>query len=106
MSAAITAIVIVFALLVGGIGSFLLTEATTGVGIIAMGCLIAIIGRIIQAEVQTDNLKGLLSPQQAAPHKWKQTAPILKDYRCPGCDAWLIEKVERCPHCEYFFGNE
>lgn len=42
------------ALLAGLIGFVLLTDATTGVGIIALGCLAGILARIIQAKQQQD----------------------------------------------------
>lgn len=42
------------AFLAGLVGFVLLTDATTGVGIIALGCLTGILARIIQAKQQQD----------------------------------------------------
>ena len=42
----------ILAWIIGLIGSFYLTEATKGIGFIAMGCLLVLIARIAQAKQQ------------------------------------------------------
>jgi hypothetical protein len=42
-------VLIVFAVLAGVAGLLFMSQATTGVGLIAFGCLLAILGRIAQA---------------------------------------------------------
>lgn len=44
-------VLIVFAVLTGAAGLLFLSQATTGVGLIAFGCLLGILGRIAQAAV-------------------------------------------------------
>jgi hypothetical protein len=52
----------VLAFLAGVIGLFLLSEATVGVGIIALGCLAGILTRILQADRHQDEILPLLRP--------------------------------------------
>lgn len=47
---------IALAVLDAVVGTFLLTQATAGVGIICLGCLIAIMARIAQAAAQHKQL--------------------------------------------------
>ena len=44
-------VLLVFALLAVGFGAMSLSEATLGVGVIAIGCFLAIAARLAQAEV-------------------------------------------------------
>ena len=45
------ALLVVIALLAVGFGALTLSQATLGVGNIAIGCFIAILARLVQAEV-------------------------------------------------------
>jgi hypothetical protein len=54
------AILLVFALLGGIVGFMFLSNATTGVGIIAFSCLIAILARVAQAAEQHREIKAIL----------------------------------------------
>jgi len=44
-----TSVLLLFAVGLGGLGFLMLSEATRGVGMIALGCLLAVWGRIFQA---------------------------------------------------------
>lgn len=44
-----TALLVIAAILLGCVGALFLSQATTGVGIIAFACLLAILARITQA---------------------------------------------------------
>ena len=55
-----TDLLIVLAVLAGVAGLASLSQATTGVGVICGGCLLAIFGRIAQATQQHKELKALL----------------------------------------------
>ena len=54
-------LLIALAVLAGAAGLLFLSQATTGVGLIAFGCLLGILGRIAQAD-------GHHKRQTAAPH--------------------------------------
>ena len=58
-----TVLLVIVALLVAGIGLFMLTQATVGVGLIAGACLLAILARIAQASSQHAGLRKLLEPR-------------------------------------------
>ena len=45
-----SALLTVLAVIAGAIGVFSLSQATTGVGVIALGCLFGILARLAQAE--------------------------------------------------------
>jgi hypothetical protein len=45
-----TALLVLLAICAGGLGLLFLSQATTGVGLIAGGCLLAIFARLVQAE--------------------------------------------------------
>jgi len=53
-------LLVLLALLIGPAGFMLLSNATTGVGVIALACLFAILARIAQAAEQHKELKNLL----------------------------------------------
>jgi hypothetical protein len=57
---AMTVLMVVLALLAGLGGFTSLSQATMGVGIICIGCLLAILGRIAQAAEQHRDIKTLL----------------------------------------------
>lgn len=44
-----SAVLVIIAILIAGAGAMSLTQATLGVGLICIGCLIAIFARIVQA---------------------------------------------------------
>lgn len=56
------AALVVLALLGGIMGFMFLSQATTGVGIIAFACLIAILARVAQAAEQHKELLAKLDP--------------------------------------------
>lgn len=45
-----SAVLMILAILAGVVGVFSLSQATMGVGIIALGCLLGILARLAQAE--------------------------------------------------------
>lgn len=52
------------AFVTAGLGVLFLSQATIGVGLIAVGCFLAIIGRIIQAGAQHTAVMRALKPPQ------------------------------------------
>jgi hypothetical protein len=54
------AILLILALIIAGFGMMSLTQATMGVGILAIACLFAIFARIAQASAHQKELKRLL----------------------------------------------
>lgn len=58
-------LLIVISVLVALVGAFNLSEATKGVGIIAIACLLAIYARIAQAYTNHSEVKALLGPECA-----------------------------------------
>ena len=65
----IAVLLILGSMLVAFVGAATLSQATQGVGTIALACFIAIIGRIAQASAETDDvraaLKKMIENQQA-----------------------------------------
>lgn len=56
-------LLVVLAVLSGLLGGLSLSEATSGVGLIAGGTLCAILARIVQSAEQHQELKKILTPQ-------------------------------------------
>lgn len=52
---------IICAICAGFVGIFLLSQATMGVGIIALGCLFGILARIVQASFHQEQLLNALN---------------------------------------------
>lgn len=44
-----TTVLLILAIIAGVIGVLMLSEATSGVGLVCLGCLLAVLGRILQA---------------------------------------------------------
>ncbi len=55
-------LLIVLAVIAGVIGIPMLSNATLGVGLIGLGCLFAILGRVAQAHHQHRELRAALTP--------------------------------------------
>ena len=55
------AALVVLALLAGIVGFMFLSQATTGVGIIALACLVAILARVVQAAEQHKELLAMVN---------------------------------------------
>lgn len=84
-----TIILVVVAVLFGIAGLFFLSEATTGVGLLAFGCLLAIMARIAQAGAQHQEATAavesssepeaapLLSPAEREAHARKERRGIV-----------------------------
>ncbi len=56
-----TALLIILALLGAAVGIFTLTQATTGVGFLAVACFLGILARIAQASAHQTEIKKLLA---------------------------------------------
>ena len=57
-------ILVLLSLLATIIGFLTLTQATMGVGILAVACILAIFARIAQADAQHKELKKMLGPHE------------------------------------------
>jgi len=58
---------LILALIAVGIGLFTLTQATMGVGILALACIFAIFARIAQAAKHQAQLQAMLAERSPAP---------------------------------------
>lgn len=77
-------VMVILAILAGIGGGLSLSNATMGVGIICGGCLLAILGRIFQADRHHENVRALLEWQTSqlkaqlaakppdSPDRWNQ----------------------------------
>ena len=57
-------ILIILSLIAAAVGVFTLSEATFGVGILAVACLLAIYARLAQASIHNKEIKKLLDVTQ------------------------------------------
>jgi hypothetical protein len=89
-----TWLLVVAAGLVAFGGFAMLTQATQGVGLIALGCLTAILARIAQAGGHQRELLKALGVQPAPAILPPQTAP------CPRCGSAQPVDARRCAACE------
>ena len=70
-------LLILLALIAAGAGTLFLSEATTGVGILAISCFLGILARIAQADAQHKELKKLIAERDnAATPKAVAQAPV------------------------------
>ena len=61
-----TTILVVLALIAAAAGAFMLTQATTGAGLIALACFLGILARLAQARGHHTQLKRLLGEEEPA----------------------------------------
>lgn len=68
-------ILLILAVIVTAIGFGFLSQATMGVGIIAIGCVLGILARIAQANAQHNELKAILGSLGSKPQNQVLPAP-------------------------------
>lgn len=62
----LVAIFVILAICIVGFGALSLSQATAGVGIIAIGCFFGILARLAQASAHHDELKKLIAEPRPA----------------------------------------